>query len=542
TAGVFQLESRGMRSLMLRLKPSSFEDVVALVALYRPGPMESGMVDDYVNRKQGKASVTYMLPELEPILKETYGIILYQEQVMQIAAAVSGYSLAEADILRRAMGKKIPAVMAAQRERFVSGATARNVPAATAEALFNLIEKFAGYGFNKSHSAAYALIAYQTAYLKAHYPLEFLAALLNSEISHISSLAKHIMEARDQGIHLLPPDINLSGRDFTVENGRVRFGLAGVKNVGVGAIMEILEARKSGPFTSFGNFLARINLTKVNRKVLEALIEAGAFDGLEPNRARLMAGLDTALERVQNLKRLQATRQMTMFESLAETESDDWLPQAAPWEESEKLAREKQALGVYLSGHPLDAYRHLLQSWVKVNIADLDDLPDGEEISLGVVAASHKEKTSKRGGRVAIVTVEDLTGSVEVLLFGDLLERAAAWLTQPCLPLWLKGSLVKEEQGPKIVAQDIAPLAATLPRWPQRLDFRLQGATVTREQLLALKEVLQRHAGPVPAYLHFLDPGNGDLVLALPEELSLTPSENLVNEVNRVFGYPVLSL
>jgi DNA polymerase-3 subunit alpha len=542
TAGVFQLESSGMRSLMVRLKPSTFEDVVALVALYRPGPMESGMHEDYVRRKHGEAQVTYLLPELEPILKETYVIILYQEQVMQIAAAISGYSLAEADILRRAMGKKIPEVMAAQRERFVSGAVARGVPPATAEALFNLIEKFAGYGFNKSHSAAYALIAYQTAYLKAHYPLEFLAALLTSEISHTASLARHIMEAREQGIQLLPPDINRSDRDFTVEDGKVRFGLAGVKNVGVGAILEILEARKNGLFQSVGDLLSRINLTKVNRKVLEALIQAGALDSLHPNRARLMAGLESALERVQNLKRLQAARQMSMFGETVEPEGDDWLPEAPAWEESEKLAREKEALGIYLSGHPLDAYRHLLKAWVKVAIAELDDVPDGQEVSLGVVVTAVKEKMSKRGGRLAILTVEDLTGSVEVLVFGELLDRAAPLLNRPSLPLWLKGSLVKEEQGLKIVAQEIGSLGATLPRWPERLDFRLQAATVTREQLLALKEVLRKHAGPVPAFLHFLEPGNGDLVLALPPELGLTPSENLVSEANRVFGYPVLSL
>jgi DNA polymerase-3 subunit alpha len=542
TAGVFQLESSGMRALMVRLKPSTFEDIVALVALYRPGPMESGMHEDYVRRKHGEAKVTYLLPELEPILKETYGIILYQEQVMQIAAAISGYSLAEADILRRAMGKKIPEVMAAQRERFVSGATAKEVPAAKAEALYNLIEKFAGYGFNKSHSAAYALIAYQTAVLKAHYPLEFLAALLNSEINHTASLAKHIMEARDQGIKLLPPDINQSDRDFTVEDGKVRFGLAGVKNVGVGAILEVLEARKSGRFTSVGDLLSRINLSKVNRKVLESLIQAGAFDTLQPNRARLMAGLEGVLEKVQNMKRLQAVRQMSMFAGLAEPESDDWLPETPAWEESEKLAREKQALGIYLSGHPLDAYRHILKAWVKVAIADLDEVPDGQEVSLAVVVTSLKEKMSKRGGRLAILTVEDLTGSVDVLVFGELLDRAAAWLNQASLPLWVKGSLVKEEQGPKIVAQEISPLGASLSRWPERLDLRLNAASVTREQLLALREVLGHHQGPIPAFLHFLAPKKKEEILALPEELSLTPSENLVNDVNRVFGYPVLSL
>ncbi|MGQ9688508.1 MAG: DNA polymerase III subunit alpha [Desulfobaccales bacterium] len=541
TAGVFQLESEGMRALMVRLKPTTFEDLIALVALYRPGPMESGMLDDFVRRKHGEEPVTYLLPELEPILRETYGVILYQEQVMQIAAAISGFSLAEADILRRAMGKKIPEVMAAQRERFVSGALERGVPRDKAESLFSLIEKFAGYGFNKSHSAAYALIAYQTAYLKAHYPLEFLAALLNSEINQTTSLAKHIMEAREQGLELLPPDINLSRRQFSVEEGRVRYGLAGVKNVGTGAIQEILEARKTGRFESFSDFLERVNLTRVNRKVLEALIQAGAFDALEKNRARLLAGLGVGLERAQRAQSLQALKQMSMFDTLSRRATDDWLPEAPEWEESEKLAKEKEALGVYLSGHPLDSYRHILKSWVKVTTADLVDVPDGESVALGVVVTAAKEKVSKKGGRLAILTVEDLTGSVEVLIFGEVLEKVAPWLSQPSLPLWLKGDVVQEERGTKIVAREVAPLGTSLPRWPARLDLRLQAVTLTTEQLLALREILERHRGTVPACLHFLTPEDSP-VLALPDSLSLAPSEDLAAEVNHLFGYPVLTL
>jgi DNA polymerase-3 subunit alpha len=540
TAGVFQLESSGMRSLMMRLKPSSFEDIVALVALYRPGPMESGMHLDYVARKHGEEPVTYLLPELEPILRETYGVILYQEQVMHIAAAVSGYSLAEADILRRAMGKKIPEVMAAQRQRFLEGAQTRGVERDKADTLFSLIEKFAGYGFNKSHSAAYALIAYQTAYLKAHYPLEFLAALLNSEIHNTAALARHILEARDQGIQLLPPDLNLSQRDFTVEGDKVRYGLNGVKNVGLGAIQEIMEERGKQPFRGFMDLLTRLNLTKVNRKVLEALIQAGALDSLVPNRARLMHALDAALEKAQNLKRQAATRQMAMFGNPGEAAEDDWLPEVSEWEDPEKLTREKEALGVYLSGHPLDSYRHLLKAWVKVDAADLADLPEGGEVALGVVVSSLKEKTSKKGGRLAILTVEDLTGSVEVLVFRDVLEKAGAWLAKPGLPLWLKGTVLQEEQGPKIRAAEIAPLGTALPRWPERLDFRLQVATLTVEHLRALKEILLRHPGPVPARLHFLHPQEeGELVL--PPNLTLTPSEALATEVNRLFGYPALS-
>ena len=541
-AGVFQLESAGMRALMVRLKPSTFEDIIALVALYRPGPMESGMHDDYVRCKHGEQTVTYLLPQLEPILNETYGIILYQEQVMQIAAAISGYSLAEADILRRAMGKKDPVVFAAQRERFVTGAKPKGIPQDKATALFNLIEKFAGYGFNKSHSAAYALIAYQTAYLKAHYPLEFLAALLNCEITQTASMAKHIMEAREQGIELLPPDINKSDRDFTVEDGKVRFGLAGVKNVGVGAILDILEARKTSPISGFGDLLERGNLTKVNKKVLEALIQAGAFDSLVPQRARLWEGLEGALEKTQNLKRLQDAKQLSMFGDLPASVDSDWLPDIPEWEESVRLAREKEALGVYLTGHPLDAYRHLLKSMVKFTTADLADAPDSQEVALGVVITRVQEKVSKKGGRMAILTVEDLAGSVEVIIFGELYDRVAPFLHQPSLALWLKGNLVQEEKGPKLVAQDITTLESALPRWPKQLDLRLHTRHTTRDQLLGLKDILDRHQGPVPVFLHLLAPEGRDAILALPESLGLTPSPQLADEVNRFLGYPALSL
>ncbi|MGA7563907.1 MAG: DNA polymerase III subunit alpha [Desulfobaccales bacterium] len=542
TAGVFQLESAGIRALMVRLRPTAFEDIIALVALYRPGPMESGMHDDYVRRKHGEAKVDYFLPQLESILKETYGVILYQEQVMQIAAVVSGFSLAEADLLRRAMGKKDPAVMEAQRYRFLSGAAGNGIPKAKAQELFNLIEKFAGYGFNKSHSAAYALVAYQTAYLKAHYPLEFLAAVLNSEINNTAALARHIMEARDEGIELLPPDINKSSRDFTVEGGKVRYGLAGVKNVGLGAIQEILEARGPGRFESFRDFLERISLSKVNRKVLESLIQAGAFDALQLRRSRLMAGLDQALEKAQNLKRLQDTKQMSMFTGLAVSHNDDeWLPEAEPWEKSVKLAREKEALGVYLSGHPLDAYRSQLKVRARVTTADLAEIPDSQEVSLGVVVTSLKEKVGKKGGHLAILTVEDLAGSVEVLVFGEVYERAASWLKEPSLPLWLKGAVIQEEQGTKLRALEIAPLETALARWPERLDLQVQAASVTPEQLLKLKEVLGRHPGPVPAFLHFLD-AREEAVLALPPALGLSPTAELAEEVNHLLGYPALSL
>ena len=280
----------------------------------------------------------------------------------------------------------------------------------------------------------------------------------------------------------------------------------------------------------------------MNRKVLESLIQAGAFDPLQPRRSRLMAGLDGALEKTQNLKRQQASKQMSMFGGLTESQDDDdWLPEAAPWEKSVKLAREKEALGVYLSGHPLDAHRALLKTRVKVTTADLAEIPDSQEVALGVVVTALKEKVGKRGGRLAILTVEDLAGSVEVLVFGEVYERAAAWLHQPSLPLWLKGAVLQEEQGVKLRALEIAPLGTALPPWPEKLDLRLRAATVSRELLVRLKEVLGRHPGPVPAFLHFLDPRE-EAVLALPPDLGLTPSPELVEEVNRLLGYPALSL
>ncbi|WP_449245300.1 DNA polymerase III subunit alpha [Desulfobacca acetoxidans] len=543
TAGVFQLESSGMREKLVQLRPTCFEDLIALVALYRPGPLESGMVDDFIKRKHGELNVTYELPELEPILKETYGIILYQEQVMQIAGIISGYSMGEADILRRAMGKKEPAVMAAQKERFCSGAVSRGFPLAKAEKLFHLIEKFAGYGFNKSHSAAYAYITYQTAYLKAHYPLEFLAALFTSEINSPTTLTKHIQEAREDGIVLLPPSLNASERDFTVEGSQIRFGLAGVKNVGDNAIKAILEARKKGPFTSLGNFLERANQTKVNKKVLESLIQAGALDFLGINRARLFGGVEAALERAQVALKLQAARQMDMFGGLGEAdlgEGDDWLPPVPEWDEQEKLAREKEALGIYLSGHPLAKYRQQLQALTDLTIDDLAEKPENGPVLLGGLIVAVKETMTKKGERMAFATLEDQVGSVEVVVFSDLYQRVATLLQSPLIPLLVRGTVSQEEKGPKLIAQDIRPLQTEAEKIPPALHLRLHTTGLDRDLLDRLHEILQRHRGPIPAFLHFISPQAPEQVLALPQHLQIRPSAGLRDEVNLLFNYSAL--
>ena len=542
TAGVFQLESSGMREKLVQLKPTCFEDLIALVALYRPGPLESGMVDDFIKRKHGELTVTYDLPELEPILKETYGIILYQEQVMQIASAVSGYSLGEADILRRAMGKKEPAVMAAQKERFCTGAVQRRFPADKAEALFNLIEKFAGYGFNKSHSAAYAYITYQTAYVKAHYPLEFLAALFTSEINSPTTLSKHIQEAREDGVALLPPSINCSERVFTVEGDQLRFGLAGVKNVGETAIRAMIEARKKGPFVSFSDFLERTSQTRVNKKVIEALIQAGAFDSLGISRARLWEGLETAMERTQTRLKQQAAKQMDIFGGLGLTEDRDgdaWLPQVPDWDEQEKLTREKEALGIYLSGHPLEKFRRPLQVLTDHTIADLEEYANNGQVTIGGLVLAVKETMTKKGDRMAFVTLEDQIASIEVVVFTEVYQRAGSLLAAG-QPLLVRGTVSQEEKGPKLIAQDIRSLAAASDKIPPALHLHLHLEGLDQEGLLRLREVLQRHRGPIPAFLHFLHPPDQEEVLALPRDLHLRPSDALTEEVNRLFPYPVL--
>ena len=303
TTGVFQLESSGMKDLLIRLRPETFEDVVALVALYRPGPMESGMIDDFVDRKHGKKAVEYLLPELESILQETYGVIVYQEQVMKIAAELASYSMAEADDLRKAMGKKIPEILARHRERFMKGTADNGIPTNEAGMIFSLIEKFGGYGFNKSHSAAYALIAFQTAYLKAHYPVEFIASLLTSEMHSTDGVVKYIAECRSHGIDILPPDINESDKTFTVSGSKIRFGLAAVKNVGEAAIDIMSEAREENRFSSLFDFCERVDLKKVNKRVVESLIKCGAFDATGAARSQMIASLEDALEYGQRIQK-----------------------------------------------------------------------------------------------------------------------------------------------------------------------------------------------------------------------------------------------
>ncbi len=516
--------------------------MIALVALYRPGPLESGMVDDFVARKHGRREVVYPLPQLEPVLKETYGVIVYQEQVQEIARVLAGYSLGEGDILRRAMGKKIPEVMEQQRERFMQGAVANGIDPDKAAEIFDLMAKFAGYGFNKSHSAAYGLIAYQTAYLKAHYPLEFMAAVLTSEMSNSDKVMLHISECRERGLKVLPPDINQSQRDFTVAGEAIRFGLAAVKNVGEGAVESILAAREEGgPFRDLFDFCERVDLRKVNRRVIESLIKCGAFDSCGGHRAQLYAVLDEAMEHGQKVGRDRAEGQISMFEAFSTSgpTATPPLPQVPPWSEADQLAYEKEALGFYISGHPLASYAEDIKRLSSVDTVTLQAASDGMTVRLAGLPTEVKEKLTKRGERMAFVRLEDLKGSVELIVFPDCYAQAAPALAAE-QPVLVKGVVDKDERGVKLKASRIVPLEQAAQTLTTRLRLRLDATGLTREKLVRLKQALMRHPGSCRVSLHLRVPGKGEAVLALPNRYRVEPSAALVEEVDAMFGHGVV--
>ncbi|MCF8032700.1 MAG: DNA polymerase III subunit alpha [Desulfarculaceae bacterium] len=543
TTGVFQLESSGMKELLAKLKPGVFEDVIALVALYRPGPLESGMVDDFVARKHGTKKVKYDLPELEPILKETYGVIVYQEQVMEIARRLAGYSLGEGDILRRAMGKKDPQVMSQQKERFLEGSLEHGIKRQAASNLFDLIAKFAGYGFNKSHSAAYALITFQTAFLKAHFPLEFMAALLTSEVNDTDKVMAHIGECREHGLTVLPPDINLSVMDFTVADEAIRFGLAAVKNVGRGAVEAILEARaEGGEFAGLHDMCERVDLRKVNRRVLESLVKCGAFDSTGAHRAQLMAVLDEALEHGQKVRRDLDAGQGSIFDLMAgdgAAPAAPELPAVPPWGEADRLSYEKEAIGFYITGHPLSDHQDEIKRLGTLDTVALKAASDGMSVTLAGVAAAVKQKVTKKGDRMAFVSLEDLKGTVEVICFPDCFAKAEEHLSGD-EPLLVKGTVDKDERGVKVKATSVEPLSSASQTRTTRLRLKLEATGLTREKLVLLRQELDKHPGACRVSLHLRVPGKGVATLALPGQYRVAADPKLIDAVNQLFGHPVV--
>ncbi len=512
TTGIFQFESHGMRDILRRYQPSRIEDLTALNALYRPGPIKGGMIDDFIDRKHGRKKVTYELAELRPILEETSGVILYQEQVMQIANRLAGFSLGEADLLRRAMGKKKREEMAAQREKFLAGARAHLVPARKAEHIFDLMEQFAGYGFNKSHACAYALLAYQTAYLKVHYPVEFMAALLTSEIGKTEKLVRYIHEARGMGIQVLPPDVNESGLYFTPVGEAIRFGLAAVKNVGEGAALGILEARERLPaaagrkrFRNLFDFCESVEPRLVNRRVLESLIKGGAMDCFGASRARLLAGVDQALAWGQRAGQQRATGQHGLFAGApAEEAPEPELPQVEEWSEEEQLAAEHATLGLYLSGHPLAKYAARLGALRVADLGGLENRENGEELLVAGVVVNARPMRSRKGDRWAILTLHDMTGMADLLAFPEAFARLEA-VFKSGSPLVVRGRVNVEEAGTRVVVMDARPIEQSAAALPAQLRVRLPLEAVADSLLESLDALLLERPGPCPVIFELVD-------------------------------------
>ncbi len=540
TTGVFQLESSGMKDLLRRLRPEVFEDMVALVALYRPGPLGSNMIDEFISGKHGKVRTRYPLPQLESILKETYGVILYQEQVMKIAQVLAKYTLAEADELRKAIGKKKPEVMAKHRARFIEGATGNGVPPLKAEKLFMLIEKFGGYGFNKSHSAAYAMIAYQTAYLKAHYPVQFMAALLTQDMGNQDKTIKNIAECREMGIDILPPDINESQADFSVVGGKIRFGLAAVKNVGLKAMESVIEEReRHGPFRDLLEFCKRIEGSKVNRRVLEGLIECGALDFTGIYRSRLFAGLDEVL-------RISGTNhdpnQLNMFGSLDSGNGMAWglseFPDIEEWDEGDRLRREKEALGFYITGHPLARYINDIERLETNDIQDLPSLKDKSQVKVAGVVEGLKIKRTKKGDKMANVYMEDLSGSIEVVIFPDLFGRIAPLLKRDD-PLLVTGTVETGDNSAKILAQDIVTLESVRQNAIEAIELTLDYDNISRGLLEDLLDIVFRYPGDSALYFKVDVPEAREVRISAHDRFRVLPSHELISEIETLIGKKV---
>jgi DNA polymerase-3 subunit alpha len=559
TDGVFQMESSGFKELLARLKPDRFEDIVAAGALYRPGPLEAGVVDDYIDRKHGRKKVEYPHPTCEAVLEPTYGTIVYQEQVMRIAVDLCGFSMGEADVLRKAMGKKKAEVMAQMRTQFVEGAH-RNSSMATkaADELFTLIEKFAGYAFCKSHSAAYAVITYQTAYLKAHFPVQFMAALLSTEMRSQDNVVRYMQSAREHAMRILPPCVQRSERDFTVvpDAGKptILFGLGAVKGVGDAAIGSVLEARAGGDFASIYDFCARVDLKRVNRKVLDALVKSGAFDSFGRDRAQILMTLDRALESGQRAQRDRLSGQTSLFAmiasppSVAKAGSTETYADVPPWSKKQRLQHEKDAVGYYISGHPLDGYWQDLPRLTTATTADLAQMATDrrfQEVALAGVVGQYKDRPLKNGkGRMAFITLEDLVGSCDVLVFSKVFDAAEAVLKGD-EPILVRGTIIVEgdEQNQfKVRATSIQLLSEVRAQGARLFQVRLPMSLVDEQRLGRLRELLIAYRGSVPAHITFVQPQYFEAELRLPEYLKVNPTDELCAEVDRVFGDGVVRL
>ncbi len=541
TSGIFQFESSGMRDVLRKYKPDTVEDLTALNALYRPGPIQGGMIDDFINRKWGRAKVDYFHDDLKSILAETLGVIVYQEQVMQIANKLAGYSLGEADLLRRAMGKKDPKEMEKQRDRFTKGAIDRGYAKDLTIHIFDLMEQFAGYGFNKSHSAAYALLAYHTAYLKTHYPIEFMAALLTSVSGSTDDVVKYINECRDMGIAVEPPDVNISLASFTPDGEAIRFGLSAIKNLGHNAIESIVNARGGlGKFASFFQFCEKVDLRLLNKRVIESLIKSGAMDPLG-RRSQLFAVIDRSMEHAQKMQRDAESGQHGLFGVFDEEKPgkvNDQLPNVPDWDEHQRLAYEKEILGFFITGHPMEKYKDKLADFRALNTEDLKAMRAStgkEEYYVGGVMCNVKVAKSKKGDMYALGTLEDMHGAVAFLCFSDNYKRLVERLKLE-VPVLVKGAIrIEEDNPPKIMVSDIVPLETAVPKLPSKIRLRVPLENATEGMIDALHLIFGECKGNAKV-LFDLEQAGDFLVVMEAESYNVQADRTFVARVEELCG------
>ncbi|MGH7931580.1 MAG: DNA polymerase III subunit alpha, partial [Candidatus Binataceae bacterium] len=536
TVGVFQMEGSGMRRFLTELKPSSFEDVIAAISLFRPGTLDAGMVEPFIHRKHGKEPVEYDHPLLEPVLRDTYGVIIYQEQVMRAAQALSGYTLEEADILRAAMGKKKIDVMEREREHFISGAVNNGVDQALAESIFEKIATFASYGFNRSHAAAYALTTYTTAYLKAHFPHEFMAALMSLDMDDAAKTYKNIAALREMRIAILPPDVNRSRVKFAVTGEAIRFGLGAIRGVGVKTAEEIIAAReKSAAFTGIADFCTRLGTQTVNRRVLEALIKCGAFDFTGCARAAMNAQVEDALKLTQRAESDAAKNQISLFGKSAEPAALGPRAAVAEWPQKELLKYEKETLGFYITAHPLDKYDHELRRISGVTTADLPAAPDGSQVRIAGVVQALKLKNNKAGKRYATFSLEDRDGVVECIAWPETYQKYEAVLTGD-EPVVAKGKLDVDDERAQIILDELKPLGSALTDSVREVRIRAPRSRMENGDLEKLKDLLRRYSGTSLTYLHLGFDDGREAILLLGDNYRVAPTESFVAEVEQLLS------
>ena len=536
TLGIFQLESSGMRSLLKRLSATKFDDIIATIALHRPGPIGGGMIDEFISGKKGASALRYDHPALKPILRDTYGVILYQEQIMSIVSKLAGFTLEQSDILQQAIGKKIPQVMDEQRQTFIAGAAKNKVEKRVAEKVFDLISRFAGYGFNKAHATAYALLAYQTAYLKANYPVEFMTALLTSEMGNTDKITTYINECQRMGIKVLPPDINESQLEFAVVGNDIRCGLATVKNAGREAIRSIINAReRRGKFTSFHQLYREVDLRLINKRVVESLIKCGSFDSLGVYRSRLFASLGQVMALAQDEQRAREKGQMSLFSTEENSlDSSEAFPEIPEWPKEKLLSMEKEILGFYVTSHPLTKYDTLIKRYTSKAGAD----GNGREAIIGGIIVNLKRITTKKNGQMAIFNLEGINGAMQVVVFPLAFEKFSRFIQADGM-VFVKGKIDTREERPQINADEIIPFAYADEALARAVHIKLSEGISSEKQLCALKETLLPHFGNCPLYLHLTTEDRKEVVVLTDSRCK--PTQSLLTEVEELIGKDTLT-